>query len=155
MASVTPFLWFDSAAGAALEFYASVFEDGRIVQVTRMAGTDGGEGPIVMGTVAVGGTELLCFNGGPHFSFSEAVSLFVSCDTQDEVDRIWAALSDGGEAGRCGWLKDRFGVSWQIIPKLLGELLGDPDPARAQRAREAMLAMGKIDSAKLLEAHRG
>ena len=155
MASVTPFLWFDDDAEQAMDFYASVFEDARIVHVARAGSAMGEDGPVVMGTISIGDTELLCFNGGPHLRFNEAVSLFVSCDSPEEVDRLWSALSAGGSEGRCGWLKDRFGLSWQIIPKILGELLGDPDPARAARVRDAMLAMGKIDSAKLIEVHRG
>jgi predicted 3-demethylubiquinone-9 3-methyltransferase (glyoxalase superfamily) len=147
MPKVTPFLWFESGAREAFELYASVFEVAAVPQ---------GEGPgFFMGSIALPGTELQLFEGGPHHAFNDAISLFVTVETQQEVDRLWQALSEGGEPGRCGWLKDRFGVSWQIVPSALGELLGDPDPERSGRVREAMLAMGKLDLAGLRAAHAG
>lgn len=153
MKKLTPFLWFDDNLEQAMAFYTSVFEDSTIVEVVRIgeATTD----PVFSATFRICGQEFLAINGGPHFRFTEAISLFVACEDQVEVDDLWGRLSKGGEPGQCGWLKDRFGLSWQIIPRRLLELLQDPDPARASRVREAMLAMGKIDVAALEAAHSG
>jgi predicted 3-demethylubiquinone-9 3-methyltransferase (glyoxalase superfamily) len=153
VARVSVFLWFERGAEAAVEFYRSVFEPREPVEVTRYPGQgEGPTAPVLIGSVVVGGVELKCFDGGPLRPFNEAVSLFVTCADQAEVDRLWHALGEGGEFGRCGWLKDRFGVSWQVVPEELGSLLGDPDPARAARARTAMLAMDRLDLAALRAA---
>jgi predicted 3-demethylubiquinone-9 3-methyltransferase (glyoxalase superfamily) len=146
MPNVTPCLWFDTEGEEAAAFYTSVFPNSRIVEVSRY----GSAGPRPEGTVMTVGFELdgqpfVALNGGPEFTFNEAVSFQVSCANQDEVDAYWNALSEGGEEGPCGWLKDRFGVSWQIVPTRLFELIADPDPERSQRAMQAMLGMGKIE----------
>lgn len=152
MQKVTPFLWFDNNAEEAMNLYVSLFDDARVIHVTR----DGADGPVRWVNFVLGGQEFMGLNGGPMYRFTEAVSLFVSCQTQEEVDRLWERLTEGGgESGQCGWLKDRFGLSWQIIPARLSELLADPDPARAQRVTDAMLKMQKIDVAALEAAHAG
>jgi predicted 3-demethylubiquinone-9 3-methyltransferase (glyoxalase superfamily) len=153
---LTPCLWFDTEGEEAATFYTSVFPNSRIADVTRY----GEVGPRPAGTVMVvsfelAGQKFIALNGGPEFAFSEAISFQVSCESQDEVDRFWNALSEGGQEGPCGWLKDRFGVSWQIVPTALPALLGDPDPERSQRAMGAMLKMKKIVIADLERAARG
>lgn len=153
MKTITPCLWFDTEGEAAAELYTSIFPSSRIVEVTR----HGSAGPREEGTVMTVAFELdgqpfLALNGGPEYTFSEAISFQVSCETQEEVDRYWSALADGGEEGPCGWLKDRFGVSWQIVPTALPRLLGDPDPARAQRVMQAMFGMKKLEIAELERA---
>jgi predicted 3-demethylubiquinone-9 3-methyltransferase (glyoxalase superfamily) len=154
MNKITPCLWFDTQGEEAANFYVSVFKNSRIVNIARY----GDAGPRPAGTVMtvtfeLDGQEFIALNGGPEFTFNEAVSFQVSCETQEEVDEFWNRLTeDGGEPGPCGWLKDKFGVSWQIIPTALDELVGDPDPARAQRAMKAMLGMGKIDIEALRKA---
>jgi len=153
MQSITPSLWFDTEAEDAANFYVSVFKNSQVLNVSRY----GEAGPRPAGTVMTVDFELdgqgfIALNGGPDFPFTEAVSLQVNCETQEEVDRYWSVLSEGGEEGPCGWLKDRFGLSWQIIPVALSELLNDPDAARAQRAMAAMLQMKKIDIAALRAA---
>jgi predicted 3-demethylubiquinone-9 3-methyltransferase (glyoxalase superfamily) len=153
MPKLTPFLWFDTEAEEAAKHYTSVFPNSRITEVTRY----GSAGPREAGTVMTVAFELdgqpfVHLNGGPDFSFSEAVSFQVDCETQKEVDEYWSKLSEGGEEGPCGWLKDRFGLSWQIVPKRLMELLTDPDHERAQRAMAAMLKMGKIQIDELEQA---
>ena len=153
MQKLTPFLWFDDDLEEALAFYASVFPDTEVVAASRAG--DGPAAPLFMARFRLLGQELLAINGGPLFPFTEAFSLFVDCEDQAEVDRLWEALTEGGEPGRCGWLKDRFGLSWQIVPRRLGELMGDPDPVRAARVRDAMLAMDRIDVAGLEAAHAG
>ena len=156
MQKITPFLWFDNQAEEAMNFYVSVFANSRVVHVSRYG--DAGPGPkgsVMSVTFELEGQRFMALNGGPQFSFTPAISLFVSCETQEEVDRLWAALVDGGEEQPCGWLKDRYGVSWQIIPNALGELLGDPDPVKSQRVMQAMLQMKKIDVAGLKQAHAG
>jgi len=150
MQKIRPFLWFDGQAMAAAEHYRRVFADTSAVEVDTEVET----GPMESGTLSIGGLELVLFDGGPApFGFNESISLFVSCEDQAEVDRLWDALCEGGEPGRCGWLKDRFGVSWQIVPDALGRLLGDPDPAKAKAALDAMMTMDKIDVARLQAAH--
>lgn len=149
MQTIRPFLWFNDNAGEALEFYASIFKGSKIV--SPMTGPDG---KLTGGSFAFNGQEFMAASLGPHFKFNEAVSLFVSCETQAEVDYLWEGLSEGGEKSRCGWLKDKFGVSWQIIPNALGELMGDQDPVKAGRVVQAMLQMDKIDIQKLREAHQ-
>ena len=156
MKNIVPCLWFDTEGEAAAELYTSVFPNSKILEIARY----GEAGPRPAGTVMtvsfeLNGQEFLALNGGPEFTFSEAVSFQVMCEGQDEVDHFWSKLGDGGEHGPCGWLKDRFGLSWQIVPTRLGELLGDPDPARAQRAMTAMLGMGKLDIAELERAAGG
>jgi predicted 3-demethylubiquinone-9 3-methyltransferase (glyoxalase superfamily) len=154
---ITPFLWFDDDAEPAIRFYASLFPDSQILAETRW----GPGGPLPAGTlmsarVRLAGQEFMVMNGGPMHPHTEAFSMFVNCESQLEVDALWATLtSDGGEPGQCGWLKDRFGLSWQIIPSVLPALLGDKDPARAQRAGRAMMSMGKLDIAALQAAADG
>ena len=153
MGRITPCLWFDREGEDAAEFYVSVFPGSRIVHVARY----GDAGPRPAGTVMTVSFELdgqpfLALNGGPEFTFSEAISFQVSCETQDEVDRYWSRLADGGEEGPCGWLKDRFGVSWQVVPTALPRLLASPDADAAQRVMRAMLNMKKIQIAELEEA---
>jgi predicted 3-demethylubiquinone-9 3-methyltransferase (glyoxalase superfamily) len=149
---ITPFLWFDDQAEEAATFYVSLFEDAEITNVARYPeGAPGSAGQVMSVNFRLAGQEFMALNGGPQFSFTEATSFYVHCKDQDEVDRFWATLTaDGGEESQCGWLKDRYGLSWQIIPDRLGELLGDPDPARAQAAMQAMLQMQKIEI-KVLE----
>ena len=156
MKKITPWLWFDTQAEEAATFYTSVFKNSRVLSVDRYGDAGPGQAGSVM-TVAfeLDGQEFVGLNGGPHFTFNEAVSFLVSCDSQDEVDEYWNRLTEGGEESQCGWLKDKYGVSWQIIPTALPELLGDPDPARAQRALQAMLKMSKIDIEGLRQAAAG
>jgi predicted 3-demethylubiquinone-9 3-methyltransferase (glyoxalase superfamily) len=146
MQKITPFFWFDGNAEEAMNFYVSIFNNSKILNLSRNGDT------VFSGTFQLEGQEFMALNGGPMFKFTEAISLFVSCKTQDEVDELWEKLSEGGEKSRCGWLKDKFGLSWQIIPTALGELLGHPDPATAQRVMQAMLQMSKIDIKKLEDA---
>jgi len=153
MPKVTPWLWFDTEGEEAAEFYTSVFPNSKIVEVTRY-GSAGprAEGTVMTVTFELDGQRIGALNGGPDFTFNEAVSFMVECDDQDEVDHYWYALSEGGEEGPCGWLKDRYGLSWQIVPKALRELLDDPDREKAQRVMGAMLQMGKIEIAELERA---
>src|SRR5919199_6717439 len=146
MTTLTPCLWFDTEGEEAAKFYISVFPNSRIVE-TAYYGSAGprDEGTVMTVEVELDGQRFVALNGGPDFTFNEAISFQVDCETQDEVDRYWDALSDGGEEGPCGWLKDRFGVSWQIVPSALPRLLGDPDPERSQRVMRAMLGMKKIE----------
>jgi predicted 3-demethylubiquinone-9 3-methyltransferase (glyoxalase superfamily) len=153
MQKLTPCLWFDTEGEEAAKFYTSVFPNSKIVEVTRY----GAAGPRPEGTVMtvsfdLDGQEFIALNGGPDFTFNEAISFQVSCETQEEVDAFWSTLSDGGEEGPCGWLKDRFGVSWQIVPTVLPELLADPDRAQSQRVMQAMLNMKKIEIGALERA---
>jgi predicted 3-demethylubiquinone-9 3-methyltransferase (glyoxalase superfamily) len=157
MQKITPCLWFDTEAEEAAEYYVSLFGDAKVLDVTYY----GEAGPRAAGTVLtvsfmLEGQEYVALNGGPEFSFTEAVSFQVSCEDQAEVDRLWARLlEDGGSEGPCGWIKDRFGLSWQVIPAAFPRLLSDPDPARAQRAMAAMLKMTKLDVAALEKAADG
>ena len=154
MQKITPFLWFNDDAEAAINFYISVFKDSKILSVSRYGeGTPMPSGTLMSATFQLEGQEFMALNGGPQFKFNEAVSLFVSCETQEEVDELWAKLTEGGEPGPCGWLKDKFGLSWQIIPTTLGQLLSDPDPVKAQNVMQAMLQMSKIDIGKLKQAY--
>ena len=147
MQKITPFLWFDTQAEEAATFYVSLFDDAEITNVARYPeGAPGEPGAVMTVAFTLAGQEFTALNGGPVFDFTEAVSFYVHCKDQDEVDRFWSRLTaDGGEPGQCGWLKDRFGLSWQIVPDRLTELLSDPDPARSQAAMQAMLQMNKID----------
>jgi predicted 3-demethylubiquinone-9 3-methyltransferase (glyoxalase superfamily) len=156
MSKVTPFLWFDGQAEQAAAFYVSLFPNSRIVNITRCG--DAGPGPkgsAMTVSFELDGRPIIALNGGPHFKFTEAISFSVSCDGQEEVDRYWAALTEGGEEGRCGWLKDRWGLSWQVTPAALGQMLSDPDPVRSRRAMESMLTMKKIDIAEMRRACDG
>lgn len=155
--NITPFLWFDDNLDEALSFYTEVFPDTVVHEVARYAeGAPGIAGTVMTATFEIAGQRLMGLNGGPMFSFTEAVSLFVSVETQDEIDRLWSALTaDGGQESQCGWLKDKFGLSWQIVPTALARLLGSPDPAAGQRAMRAMLQMRKLDIAALQAAHDG
>lgn len=151
---ITTFLWFDDDAEEAIRHYSAIFPKARIVSETRWG--EGGplpKGTLMTATFQLAGQEFMALNGGPSFHFNEAVSLFVSCDTQAEVDEYWAKLSAGGEPGRCGWLKDKYGLSWQVVPTALGKMLADPDPARARRVAESMLQMDKLDLRRLQEAY--
>jgi predicted 3-demethylubiquinone-9 3-methyltransferase (glyoxalase superfamily) len=146
MPKITPFLWFDHQAEEAMNHYLSIFKDGEVLNVSR-------SGEAVMSvSFRLNNQEFMALNAGPQFKFTEAISFFISVETQAEVDELWDKLSAGGEPGRCGWLKDKFGVSWQVIPHALGEALGNPDPEKARRAMEAMLKMGKIDIETLRQA---
>jgi predicted 3-demethylubiquinone-9 3-methyltransferase (glyoxalase superfamily) len=153
MPAITPSLWFDDNLEEAAEFYTSVFPNSRIEGFNRYTEAGPGEpGTVVSGTFVLDGVRFIGINGGPHFHFTEAVSFTVNCKDQEEVDYYWDRLVDGGEESQCGWLKDRFGLSWQIVPDRLYELLGDPDPARATAATQAMLGMRKIVIAELEQA---
>src|SRR5262245_14259287 len=146
MQKITPFLWYDGKAEEAMNFYVSIFKNSKIGKVTYWGeGGPGPKGSVMSATFQLEGKEFMALNGGPMFKFSPAISFFVNCDTQQEVDELWDKLSAGGEKQRCGWLKDKFGVSWQIIPTALGKLMNDKDPARAKRVVQAMLQMDKID----------
>ena len=149
---ITPFLWFNDNAEEAANFYASVFPNSKINDIARM----GDGGPALTVAFTLDGENFVGLNGGPVHAFTEAVSFVIDCETQEEVDRYWEALTvDGGQPGDCGWLKDRFGLSWQVVPRQLPELLTDPDPAPAQRALQAMMQMHKIDIATLETAANG
>jgi predicted 3-demethylubiquinone-9 3-methyltransferase (glyoxalase superfamily) len=152
---ITTFLWFDDNAEEAMNFYVSVFKDSKILEIARYG--DAGPGPkgtVMCGTFQLEGQQFMALNGGPHFKFTEAISLLVNCDTQAEVDELWKKLTaDGGEPSQCGWLKDKFGLSWQIVPGVLGQMLQDKDPKKSQRVMEAMLQMSKLDIAKLKQAY--
>lgn len=153
MQKITPYLWFDQQAEEAANFYTSIFNNSRIGEVHRYG--EGGPmpaGTAMMVTFELEGQRFMALNGGPQFKFTEAISLYVSCATQAEVDLLWEKLGEGGQEQMCGWLKDKFGLSWQIIPTALGELMGDPDPQKAGRVVQAMLQMKKIDIAGLRQA---
>jgi predicted 3-demethylubiquinone-9 3-methyltransferase (glyoxalase superfamily) len=156
MPKITPFLWFDDQAEDAMNFYMSVFKSSRVVEVNRYG--DAGPGPkgtVMTATFELDGQEFTALNGGPHFKFTEAISFYVNCETQQEVDELWVKLSDGGEQGQCGWLKDKYGLSWQIVPRVLIDMLRDEDPEKSQRVTKAMLQMGKIEIAGLRRAYEG
>src|SRR6267142_5540125 len=141
MQKIVPFLWFDGQAEEAAKFYVSIFKNSKLLNVTPMSAT-----------FQLEGQQFYALNGGPQYKFTPAISLFVNCETQQEVDDLWEKLAAGGRTDRCGWLQDKFGLSWQIIPTVLGQLLGDKDPQRAKRAMQAMLQMTKIDIKKLQQA---
>jgi predicted 3-demethylubiquinone-9 3-methyltransferase (glyoxalase superfamily) len=147
MQKITPFLWFDDQAEEAMNFYVSIFKNAKI-----LSASPGPNGKISSGSFQLNGQEFMVLNAGPQFKFTEAISFFVSCETQQEVDELWGKLTEGGEEGRCGWLKDKFGLSWQIVPTILGELLGDKDAQKAQRVMNAMLQMKKLDIQGLQQA---
>jgi predicted 3-demethylubiquinone-9 3-methyltransferase (glyoxalase superfamily) len=153
---ITPFLWFDNQAEEAANFYVSLFQDSRMISVDRFDDPETGKQMALVATFELAGQRLMAMSAGPHFKLDEAFSLSVDCEDQAEVDRLWEALTtDGGQPSHCGWLKDKFGLSWQIIPKALTRLMADPDPAKARRVTAAMLKMSKIDVAALEAAHRG
>ena len=148
--TITPFLWFDTQAEEAMNFYASIFERFRVLSVSRA------HGRVMSVTFELEGQKFMALNAGPHHTFNEAVSFFVGCETQEEIDRLWDKLSaDGGSPGRCGWLKDKFGLSWQVVPSVLSELMQDKDPQKSKRVMEAVLQMVKLDIARLTAAHAG
>jgi predicted 3-demethylubiquinone-9 3-methyltransferase (glyoxalase superfamily) len=154
LTKITPCLWFDTQGEEAAAFYTSIFDNSRILQVTRY-GSSGPrpEGMVMTVTFELDGQKFMALNGGPEFTFDEAISFQVECETQEEIDYFWTKLSDGGSEGPCGWLKDKFGVSWQVAPALLIEqVLADPDPEKAQRALKAVYSMGKIDIAEVQRA---
>lgn len=153
MQKITTFLWFDNQAEEAAQHYTSIFDNSRVTNVQRYPDAGPGEpGTAMTVNFELAGQQFIALNGGPQFTFNEAISLYVDCENQEEVDELWAKLSDGGEEGPCGWLKDRFGLSWQIIPKALPDLLSDPDPVKSQQVMKAMLEMKKIDVQRLKEA---
>ena len=147
MRKITPFLWFDHQAEEAMNYYLSIFKNSRVLSVNRM------DGKVMSVTFELDGQPFMGLNAGPHFKFSEAISFFVNCETQQEVDELWEKLSQGGEKSRCGWLKDKFGLSWQIIPAALGKLMNDPDPKKSKAVVNAMLKMDKITIKDLQEAY--
>ncbi len=149
MQKITPFLWFNDNALEAAEFYSSIFKNAAITNVTHVGQTNA----VMSVSFELEGQAFHALNGGPHFTFTPAISLFVDCETQTEVDELWEKLSAGGEKSRCGWLKDRFGLSWQIIPNQMSQLLRDPNPAKAQATMNAMMQMSKIDLAVLQQAY--
>jgi len=156
MQKISACLWFDNQAEEAAEFYVSVFDNSRIVEVSRYGEPGpGAEGSVLTVAFQLEGQDFLALNGGPVFQFSEAISFVIDCRSQEEVDYFWEKLSEGGETGQCGWLKDRFGVSWQVVPAALGEMMSDPDPEKARRVTEAMLQMTKLDVPTLKLAYEG
>jgi predicted 3-demethylubiquinone-9 3-methyltransferase (glyoxalase superfamily) len=144
---ITPFLMFKDKAEEAVNFYVSIFPNSKILSLIGTKGSAKGA------TFQLEGQEFMAYNGGPHFAFSEGMSVYVDCETQEEIDRVWEKLSQGGEKGRCGWLKDKYGVSWQIVPSVLGEMLQDKDAERARRVTEAFLKMDKLDIKTLKQAY--
>jgi len=154
MQKITPFLWFDGKAEEAMNFYVSIFKNSKTGRITRYGeGGPSPKGTVMSATFQLDGQEFMALNGGPQFTFSPAISFFVNCKTQEEVDELWEKLSEGGEKLRCGWLKDKYGLSWQIIPSALGEMLGDTDPEKSKRVMQAMLQMNKIDIKSLKQAY--
>ena len=154
MQKIVPFLWFDGDAEEAMNFYVSVFKNSKVGRVSRYG--DAGPGPkgsVMSCTFQLEGQDFYALNGGPQFKFTPAISLFVNCETQQEVDELWEKLSRGGSKDQCGWLKDKFGVSWQVVPPVLGKLLGDKDPKKANRVMQAMMQMTKIDIKRLQETY--
>ena len=150
MPTITPFLWFDTQAEEAMNFYASIFKRSKVISTNRA------QGKVMSVQFELEGQTFMALNAGPSFTFTEAISFFVACETQQEIDELWAKLTaDGGAPSRCGWLKDKFGLSWQIVPSALGRMLGDTDAARSARVMNAMLTMDKLDLAQLRRAHEG
>ena len=154
MQKITPFLWFDGKAEEAVNFYVCIFKNSRVGTITRYG--DAGPGPkgtVMIATFQLEGQDFIALNGGPQYTFTPAISLFVDCKTQEEVDDLWNKLSEGGKTDRCGWLRDKYGLSWQIIPSTLRELMGDKDPEKSKRVMKAMLQMTKIDIQGLKQAY--
>jgi predicted 3-demethylubiquinone-9 3-methyltransferase (glyoxalase superfamily) len=156
MQKITPFLWFDGRAEEAMNFYTAIFKNSQVGNVMRYGDTGPGpKGSVMSASFTLDGQAFTALNGGPHFTFSPAISFFVNCQTQSEVDEFWERLSDGGEKQQCGWLRDQFGVSWQIVPAVLGEMLQDKNTERSTRVMQAMLRMTKLDIALLEQAYEG
>ena len=158
MQKITPFLWFDDKAEEAAKFYVSIFRNSKLGNVARYgeagaAASGRPKGSVMTVAFSLDGQEFIALNGGPQFQFSEAVSFVVNCETQKEIDEMWEKLSAGGEEVQCGWLKDKFGLSWQVVPTILGKLMSDPDPAKTQRVMQALLQMKKLDIAGLKRAY--
>jgi predicted 3-demethylubiquinone-9 3-methyltransferase (glyoxalase superfamily) len=156
MQKITPFLWFDGKAEEAMNFYTSIFKNSKVGSVTRWGEAGPGKpGEVMSATFQLQGQEFMALNGGPQFKFTEAISFFVNCETQQEIDELWEKLSESGRKDRCGWLKDKFGLSWQIIPSALGRMLQDKDAAKSKRVMAAMLQMDKIEIETLERAYEG
>jgi len=157
MQKITPFLWFDNQAEEAMNFYTSIFKNSKVISVSRYGeGAPAPKGSVMTATFSLDGLEFIALNAGPHFKFNEAVSFFISCETQDEIDEKWEKLiSGGGSPSQCGWLKDKFGLSWQVVPPILSKLLNDKDPEKSKRVMMAMLKMTKIDIQTLEDAYEG
>jgi len=154
MQKISPFLWFDGNAEEAVNFYVSIFKDSKILNLSRYGEAGPGpKGSVMSATFQLHGQEFIALNGGPHFKFTPAISFFVHCQTQEEVDELWEKLSAGGRKDRCGWLTDKYGLSWQIIPDVLGKMLNDPDKEKSKRVMTAMLQMQKIEVKKLEQAY--
>ena len=151
MQSITPFLWFNDEAEEAMKFYTSIFKKSKVGKTIRYGG--GSKGKVMSVTFSLLGQKFMALNGGPHFKFTEAVSLFVSCDTQKEVDTYWNKLSRGGEKSRCGWLKDKYGLSWQVFPEVMMKMLTDPDRNKVKRVMDAFMKMQKFDVAEIERAY--
>jgi predicted 3-demethylubiquinone-9 3-methyltransferase (glyoxalase superfamily) len=154
MQKITPFLWFDGNAEEAVNFYTSIFKDGKVSRFSRYG--DAGPGPkgsVMTASFQILGQEFVALNGGPQFKFTPAISFLVNCESQQEVDELWEKLSQGGEKQQCGWLKDKYGLSWQIVPSILGKLMSDPNPAKAKNVMAAMLQMKKLDIEGLQKAY--
>ncbi len=151
---ITPFLWFDGQAEEAMHYYVSIFKNSRVGTVARYgAAGPGPEGSVMSATFVLDGQELFALNGGPKFQFTPAISFFINCDTQDEVDTLWTKLSEGGRTDRCGWLQDKFGLSWQVVPSILTRLLQDRDKGKSARVMQAMMTMTKLNVAELQAAY--
>lgn len=156
MQKITPFLWFDNNAEQAMNFYTSIFKNSKVLTVSRYPeGSPGPAGQVMTAEFELEGQEFVLLNGGPRFQFTEAVSFVVNCETQEEVDYFWERLSEGGQKSRCGWLKDQFGLWWQVVPVILAELMGDKDPEKSKRVMQSMLSMDKIEIEPLKRAHAG
>jgi predicted 3-demethylubiquinone-9 3-methyltransferase (glyoxalase superfamily) len=154
MQKITPFLWFDGNAEEAVNFYTSIFKDSKILSMSYYGDAGPGlKGSVMTASFLLNGLEFIALNGGPHFKFTEAISFSVNCETQSEIDELWSKLSAGGEEQMCGWLKDKFGLSWQIVPPILGKLMSDKDPQKSKRVMQAMMKMKKIDISKLKQAY--
>ena len=154
MKKITPFLWFDDKAEEAMNFYVSIFKNSKVGSVTRYGEAGPGpKGSVMTATFTLDGQDFIALNGGPHFKFTEAISFSVDCKTQEEVDQFWEKLSEGGQKSRCGWLKDKYGLSWQIVPTVLSELLADKDAKKSKKVMEAMLKMDKLDIKTLKQAY--
>jgi len=153
MKKITPFLWFNDNAEEAMDFYISIFKNSKILSISRYS--DAGPGPkgtVMVGTFELDGERFIALNGGPQFKFTEAISFSVDCETQEEIDYFWEKLSEGGQKSQCGWLKDKFGLSWQVVPSEMGELMNSKEPGKSQRVMQEMLKMSKLDIKKLQEA---
>ena len=155
MQKISPFLWFDGNAEEAVNFYVSIFKDSKVLNISRYGEAGPGpKGSVMSATFQLHGQEFIALNGGPHFKFTPAISFFVHCQTQAEVDELWEKLSAGGRKDRCGWLTDKYGLSWQIVPDVLGKMLNDPDKEKSKRVMTAMLQMDKIEVKKLEQAYQ-